>query len=52
MKRILLGIAALAALVSCSTDRSKILKVYNWADYIDESQIAEFEQWYQEQTGE
>lgn len=52
MKRILLGIVALAAIVGCSTDRSKILKVYNWADYIDESQIEEFEQWYQEQTGE
>lgn len=51
MKKLFLGIAALAALVSCSTDRSKILKVYNWADYIDEAQIAEFEQWYQEQTG-
>ncbi|MBQ0127916.1 MAG: ABC transporter substrate-binding protein [Bacteroidales bacterium] len=51
MKRLFLAIAALAALVSCSTDRSKILKVYNWADYIDETQIAEFEQWYQEQTG-
>ena len=52
MKKFFLGIAALAALVSCGTDRSKILKVYNWADYIDEDQIAEFEQWYQEQTGE
>lgn len=51
MKRLFLAIAALAALVSCSTDRGKILKVYNWADYIDETQIAEFEQWYLEQTG-
>ena len=51
MKKFFLGIVALAALVSCGTDRSKILKVYNWADYIDEAQIAEFEQWYQEQTG-
>ncbi len=45
------------ALLSCSitlaqTDRSQILKVYNWADYIDESLIGEFEQWYKSQTGE
>lgn len=33
-------------------DRNQILKVYNWADYIDEDLIAEFEEWYEEQTGE
>ena len=40
--------------VGCSMDdaRQKILKVYNWADYIDESLLSEFEQWYYEQTGE
>jgi spermidine/putrescine transport system substrate-binding protein len=32
-------------------DRSEILKVYNWADYIDEDLIGEFETWYKEQTG-
>jgi spermidine/putrescine transport system substrate-binding protein len=32
--------------------RSEVLKVYNWADYIDETLIPEFETWYQEQTGE
>lgn len=32
--------------------RQSILKVYNWADYIDESLIGEFEEWYLEQTGE
>ena len=38
----------------CSGDdaRQKILKVYNWADYIDESLLSEFEEWYYEQTGE
>ena len=38
----------------CSKDdaRQKILKVYNWADYIDESLLSEFEEWYFEQTGE
>lgn len=47
-------IATLAALMlwGCSEDRDHILKVYNWADYIDEELIGEFEQWYQEQTGE
>ena len=40
--------------VSCSRDdaRKSILKVYNWADYIDESLLSEFEDWYFEQTGE
>ncbi len=34
-------------------ERSHILKVYNWADYIDEDVlIAEFPAWYKEQTGE
>ena len=51
-------IFALTALVllfaACASeeDRSHILKVYNWADYIDEDLIEEFEDWYKEQTGE
>jgi spermidine/putrescine transport system substrate-binding protein len=32
--------------------RKKILKVYNWADYIDEDLLTEFPVWYKEQTGE
>lgn len=32
--------------------RSKILKIYNWADYIDEDLLSEFPEWYKEQTGE
>lgn len=32
--------------------RSKILKIYNWADYIDEDLLTEFPAWYKEQTGE
>lgn len=42
-------------LVGCKENdkaRTKILKVYNWADYIDEKLLAEFPQWYKEQTGE
>ena len=43
MKRILTFIAAAAMLCGCAEDRSAILKVYNWSDYIDESAIADFE---------
>lgn len=32
--------------------RHKILKIYNWADYIDEDLLEEFPEWYKEQTGE
>ena len=44
----------MALSVGCSGDdaRKSILKVYNRADYIDESLLAEFEEWYYEQTGE
>ena len=52
MKKFLTLMAAAAILLGCSEDRSQILKVYYWSDYIDESVIPEFEQWYEEQTGE
>lgn len=42
-------------LLSCGrsdAERAKILKIYNWADYIDEDVLAEFPAWYKEQTGE
>ena len=45
-------VALVLALAGCSSDRDNILKVYNWADYIDEELLIEFEQWYKEQTGE
>jgi spermidine/putrescine transport system substrate-binding protein len=32
--------------------RKKVLKIYNWADYIDEDLLTEFPKWYKEQTGE
>ena len=51
MKRFLVLVAAAAALCACTQNRDQILKVYNWSDYIDESVIPEFEEWYQEQTG-
>ena len=52
MKKLLYIAAAVLLLAGCSEDREHILKVYNWADYIDEELIDEFEVWYEEQTGE
>ena len=52
MKKIIFAAITALILWSCSEDRSSILKVYNWADYIDEELLGEFEQWYFEQTGE
>ena len=36
---------------SSSEEREDVLKVYNWADYIDEELLTEFPEWYEEQTG-
>ncbi len=57
MKRLILPLLCGVALLlsSCldsQSERAKILKVYNWADYMDESLLDEFEEWYEEQTGE
>ena len=52
MKKIIYSLVTALVLLGCSDDRSSILKVYNWADYIDEELLGEFEQWYFEQTGE
>ena len=61
MQRYIYNIIALVAacattlMVGCggiSDERAHTLKVYNWGDYIDEDLIAEFEEWYEEQTGE
>ena len=52
MKKLFCFVVAALVLFGCSDHRSNILKVYNWADYIDEELIGEFEEWYQEQTGE
>ena len=52
MKRLLAIIMLALAALGCSEDREHILKVYNWADYIDEELLDEFEVWYEEQTGE
>ncbi len=52
MKKLVSLLLAALMLGACGSDRSQILKVYNWSDYIDESAIPEFEEWYQQQTGE
>ena len=52
MKKLILTALAAILLTGCADERDNILKVYNWADYIDEELLGEFEQWYEEQTGE
>lgn len=52
MKKFLILAAISAVLLSCGGNREQILKVYNWSDYIDESVLPEFEEWYKAQTGE
>ena len=52
MKKLLLTVLSGILLIGCAEERNNILKVYNWADYIDEELIGEFEQWYEDQTGE
>lgn len=54
LKYLLIG-AMLFTLGACQRsqeERNRILKIYNWADYIDEDVLAEFPDWYKEQTGE
>lgn len=39
---------------SCENDeqRAHVLKIYNWGDYIDETILDEFTEWYKQETGE
>lgn len=46
------GILALSAVSVFAEDRSNVLKVYNWSDYIAEGVLVDFKSWYKEQTGE
>lgn len=55
MKKFFSAFAALlfgAAMICGAADREHTLKIYNWADYIDEALLDEFKTWYKEQTGE
>ena len=54
MKRVLITIlcAICTAFSVGAADRAHTLKIYNWADYIDESVLDDFKVWYKEQTGE
>ena len=53
MKRIFsLLFAAVIAMGSFAIDREHTLKVYNWADYIDEDVLNGFPAWYKQMTGE
>jgi spermidine/putrescine transport system substrate-binding protein len=55
IKVLFLLMAVLFVLNACresEQSRKKILKIYNWADYIDEDLLTEFPVWYKEQTGE
>ncbi len=52
MKRLFSILLALLVFAGCNSNRDKVLKVYNWSNYIDESVLPEFESWYEQQTGE
>ena len=56
MKKCLIWMLVLCgvAFTACdrTDERASILKIYNWADYMDLTLLDEFEEWYEEQTGE
>ena len=54
MKKVLTLILSVIGLTTTvmAADRAHTLKIYNWADYIDESVLDDFKVWYKEQTGE
>ena len=54
MRKILILIVTLFVALGTvvAADREHTLKIYNWADYIDEDVLSEFADWYYEQTGE
>lgn len=43
---------AMAGCYNADESRQNILKVYNWADYIGEGVLEDFQKYYKEQTGE
>ena len=58
MKKFFFAVAALLLPIFCisnvqAADRENTLKIYNWADYIDMTNVLnKFPEWYKEQTGE
>ncbi len=46
------GLFLLGAANVSADDRSNVLKVYNWSDYIAEGVLDDFKAWYKDQTGE
>ena len=55
MKRRIPAILLLLALTGCYNSgepRERVLKIYNWADYIGEGVLEDFQAYYKEQTGE
>ena len=53
MKRIFsFLLVAMFAMGSFGADRAHTLKVYNWADYIDDDVLNNFPAWYKQMTGE
>lgn len=52
MKKYLSILLAALMFCACAEDRDHILKVYNWSSYIGEGVVDDFEDWYEEQTGE
>lgn len=55
MKRIIPFVLLLLTLTGCYNSgepRERVLKIYNWADYIGDSVLEDFQAYYKEQTGE
>ncbi len=55
MKKILLFLSLAYVLTGCYNSgepREKILKIYNWADYMGDGVLEDFQAYYKEQTGE
>lgn len=54
MKKIIPVILLVLSLAGCYNSgepRERILKIYNWADYIGDSVLEDFQAYYKEQTG-
>lgn len=55
MKKLLLAISLICLFSGCYNSgepRQNVLKIYNWADYIGDSVLEDFQAYYKDQTGE